>query len=129
MTYEWADHTGEVELVIEGSSEEEIFVDALRAYGELAADEGEPAARSIAVEAADRADLLVRWLEELIYLADVDGFVPERVREIEVRPGGLRAEVEGRVGSPSPLVKAVTYHDLEFAFDGTRWHARVVLDV
>lgn len=127
--YRWVDHTGEVELVIEGSSEEEVFADALRAYRELAAGEGEPAARVIVVEGADRADVLVRWLEELIYLADAEGFVPERVQAIEVRRDAVRAEVEGRVGSASPLVKAVTYHDLEFAFDGARWHARVVLDV
>lgn len=129
MTYRWVDHTGEVELVIEAWSEEEVFADALSAYRELAAGEGEPAGRVIAVEGNGRADLLARWLEELIYLADAEGFVPERVVEIEVERDGLRAEVEGRVGSASPLVKAVTYHDLEFAFDGTRWHARVVLDV
>lgn len=129
MTYRWVDHTGEVELVIEAWSEEEIFADALSAYRELAAGEGEPAGRVIAVEGSGRADLLARWLEELIYLADAEGFVPERVVEIEVERDGLRAEVEGRVGFASPLVKAVTYHDLEFAFDGRRWHARVVLDV
>jgi SHS2 domain-containing protein len=129
MTYRWVEHTGEVELEIEGRSEEEIFADALSAYRELAAGEGESAGRVIALEGSSRADLLARWLEELIYLADAEGFVPERVVEIEVERDGLRAEVEGRVGSASPLVKAVTYHDLEFAFDGTRWHARVVLDV
>lgn len=129
MTYRWIDHTGEVELLIEGSSEEEIFADALRAFRELAAGEGEPATRVIALEAAGRSDLLARWLEELIYLADAEGFVPEQVSEIEVERDGLRAEVEGRVGSSSPLVKAVTYHGLEFGFDGERWRAHVVLDV
>jgi len=129
VTYRWVDHTSEVEVVIDGSSEEEIFADALSVFRELAAGEGEPATRVVALEATGRADLLARWLEELIYLADAEGFVPERVVEIEVERDGLRAEVEGRVGSASPLVKAVTYHDLEFAFDGMRWHARVVLDV
>jgi SHS2 domain-containing protein len=129
MTYRWVDHTGEVELVIEAWSEEEIFADALSAYRELAAGEGEPAARSIALEAGDRADLLARWLEELIYLADAEGFVPERVVEIEVERNSLRAEVAGRAGSASPLVKAVTYHGLQFGFDGERWRAHVVLDV
>jgi SHS2 domain-containing protein len=129
MPYKWIDHTGEVELEIEGSSEEEIFADALHAYCELTAGEGEPASRAIALEGAGRADLLARWLDELIYLADAQGFVPERVVDIEVERDGLSAEVEGRVGSASPLVKAVTYHGLEFGFDGERWRAHVVLDV
>lgn len=131
MTYEWAEHTGELELLIEADGEGGVFAEALTAYRELAGGEGEDEEMvvEIGLNGVDRADLLAQWLDELVYLADTRGFVPERILAIEVWPDALRATVAGRVGSPSPLVKAVTYHDLAFGFDGSRWHARVVLDV
>lgn len=127
--YEWVEHTSEAELRIEASSEEEVFADALAAYRELATGDGEDAVEEIALQAPDRADLLARWIDELVYLADSRGFLPERVLELEVGPDALRATVAGRAGEASSTVKAVTYHDLAFGFDGSRWHARVVLDV
>lgn len=106
-----------------------MFADALSAYRELANGDGEEAVVEIGLDGVDRADLLAQWLDELVYLADTRGFVPERILEIDVWRAALRAIVAGRTGSPSPLVKAVTYHGLGFTFDGSRWHARVVLDV
>ena len=41
----------------------------------------------------------------------------------------VRAEVAGGLGAPPPLVKAVTYHRLEFSAHGAGYRARVVLDV
>lgn len=118
-----------MELRVEADSEEGVFVDALDAYRELAAGSGEETAYEIALQGSDRADLLARWIDELVYLADSRGFLPESVLELEVRPDALRATVAGREGEASSTVKAVTYHELEFGFDGSRWHARVVLDV
>jgi SHS2 domain-containing protein len=130
VTYEWVDHTGEMELRIAADSEAGVFAEALAAYRELGGGEGEEeAVAEIGLNGVDRADLLAQWLDELVYLADTRGFIPERILDVEVWPDALRATVAGRVGSPSPLVKAVTYHGLGFTFDGTRWHAQVVLDV
>lgn len=129
MSYEWVDHTSELELRIDAASEEDVFVDALDAYRELAGGAGEEATYEIELAGADRADLLARWIDELVYLADSRGFLPERVLELEAGPASLRATVAGREGEASAAVKAVTYHDLAFGFDGSRWQARVVLDV
>ncbi len=41
----------------------------------------------------------------------------------------MRARIDGVVGSPRPLLKAVTYHGLEFAPRGDGWRAKLVLDV
>jgi SHS2 domain-containing protein len=127
VTYAWREHTAEVELVIDAASEEDVFAEALRAFAELVEVEhaGEPAAHEVELEEADRARLLAAWLEELIYLADTESFVPERA-EIELRPGGLRARVEGRRAQVDPIAKAATYHRLTFE---PGWHATVVLDV
>jgi SHS2 domain-containing protein len=131
MTYEWGHHTAELELRLESETEEGVYRDALAAFGELvgSAAPGESVRVPVEVEAADRPGLLVAWLEELVYLADARSLEPEHMSELAIAEGSLRASVIGRVASPRPLVKAVTYHGADFHHDGSRWQARVVLDV
>ena len=129
--YRWIEHTGEVELSVEGATVHEIFVDAMRALAELLADEprGALRRRDVSVTGSDRATVLAEWLAELVYLAETDAFLPERVAALEADESALRATLEGRSATPRYLVKAVTYHRLEFAPVDGRWRARVVLDV
>jgi SHS2 domain-containing protein len=133
MAYGWAEHVGELELRIEAASEGEVFVDALRALhevlGEDAAPAGARAVRDVAVEGRERALLLAAWLEELAFLAETEGFVPEAVERLELGAAVLRARVAGREGAPPHLVKAVTYHRLAFEPAGDGWRAVAVLDV
>jgi SHS2 domain-containing protein len=128
--YRWVDHTAEVELHIEAQSREEVFADALAAFADLVSrdGEGEPAEHDVAVAARDDASLLAAWLEELVFLAETDDFVPESAA-LELTNGHLSARVSGRRAGPAHLVKAVTYHGLEFAQDNDIWRAKVVLDV
>lgn len=128
----WGEHVGELELHVWGASEPELFVDAARALAELLDEEDAPSrgvTRTVGVEGADRALLFAAWLEELAFLAEVDGFVPERVEAIQLGAGRLRARVRGHRGSPPHLVKAVTHHRLAFAPEGDGWRAHAVLDV
>ena len=130
--YRWLDHTSERELWIEDESPKAVLGEAAIALGELLSDrgKGEPVTHRVAVSSSDMPTLLAEWLEELVYLAETDGFVPERVVEIELAGSAVEAVVAGQRAEPQTLVKGVTYHGLEFAEDGENaWHARVVLDV
>ena len=130
MTYEWRDHTAEVELVVRGPSAEEVFreaADALGRYVELDRG-GEPAARVVELSGRDHPTLLVALLEELIYLADTDGFVADDTA-VTLSETDLRVELTGRTTSVQPIVKAATYHDLQFQRTDGCWEARVILDV
>jgi SHS2 domain-containing protein len=127
------EHVGELQLWIAARTQEEVFVEALRAVAEIL-DEPPTGAREveereIALEADDRAVLLADWIGELAFLAETDAFVPDAVAALELGDGGLRARVRGHPGRPPHLVKAVTYHDLRFEPDGDGWRAQVVLDV
>jgi SHS2 domain-containing protein len=128
VSYRWVDHTAEVELHVEAASQQEVLEDAMKAVAELLdGGSGLRESRHVRVDAPDRGALLVQWLEELVFLAETDGFIPE---EAEITLGdGLEATVQGRLGEPRPLVKAVTYHGLEFEPAGDGWRAKVVLDV
>lgn len=129
--YRWVDHTAEVELEIEAPTEREVLAEALAALGELLGFAGAVADehRTIAVSAADRPALLASWLEELVFLAESDGFVATRLESLDLRDDSLQAAVGGALGEPPPLVKAVTYHRLEFAPTERGYFARVVFDV
>jgi SHS2 domain-containing protein len=129
--FRWVEHTAELGLEIEAPSPEGVFEEALAAFAELAGDgEGPRTTRNIELEAPEQAMLLVDWLNELLYLADAEQFVPERIVSLDLDDGRLRATVEGQFGEPSQLLKAVTLHRLEFRRDETvGWRAHVVLDV
>ena len=123
-------HTGELELELEAEQPAGVFVDAALALADLIGDErGDPLSLRVRVEAADRASLLVEWLNELVFLAETEGLVAEELRELELRERTLEATVTGRRAEARQLVKAVTYHDLVFERRGGGWFARVVLDV
>ena len=129
--FRWLEHTAELGLEIEAPSREAVFEEALAAFAELVGGgEGPLRTREVEVEANEPGLLLVEWLSELLYRADAEGFVPERVASLELDGNRLRATVEGRLGEPSQLLKAVTLHRLEFGEDSRAgWRAHVVLDV
>ena len=132
QVYRWIEHASELELVIEAPTEAAVFADALTAFAELVAENGDAngARHTIELEADDLGVLLVDWLNELVYLAEVEQFVPEHLTNLELHGAKLRATVRGRRGEPRPLVKAVTLHRATLERDDEAgWRARVVLDV
>jgi SHS2 domain-containing protein len=131
MTYRWMEHTAELELEIETATEEAVFTEALDALAELLGDSsgGERVSREVDVDAAERSLLLAAWLDELVYLAEVEDLVPEAVCGLALRQRGLRATVRCRRGSPPHLVKGATYHRLRFVRSERGFEATVVLDV
>jgi SHS2 domain-containing protein len=128
--YEWREHTAEVELHVRAESPEAVLADAVDAFGRLVEedDEGEPAEHPLDLEGRDLGDVLVRLLDELVYLADTASFVPDAA-DLRLEGTRLAGSVRGRRAALDPLVKAATYHRLSFAPDGEGWRARVVLDV
>ena len=129
--YRWVDHTAEIELEIEAPSEREVLADALSALAELlgVAETSGDEHRTVAVSASDRPALLASWLDELVFLAESEGFIATRIESLELGSDSLLAIVRGSLGEPPPIVKAVTYHRLAFGTAGRGYFARVVLDV
>ena len=137
--YRWRDHTAELELELEAATEREVLSDALDALRELL--EGDETAvlaevdddrlerRAVRATAGDRPALLAAWLEELLFLSESEGFIPLAVEQLSLEDGGLMAIVSGRVGEPRPLVKAATFHRLQFEPSQRGYRGRVVFDV
>jgi SHS2 domain-containing protein len=127
--YRFVDHTSELELELEAESAERVLEEALAAFAELAGSgDGDVVEREIVLDAPDLPALLASWLDELLYLADTEGLLPESA-ELELTGPRLTGRVRLRQGKPRPLVKAVTLHRLRFRRDNGVWRGRVVLDV
>jgi len=129
--HRFVEHGGEVEVELSAGDEIGIFAAGLDAFAELVAGsvEGEPMEVQIALRGRDRALLLVDWLNELLFLAEVERFVPTRITAIELDDEHLQATVAGHRGTPRPLVKGVALNRLAFEQEGGVWHGRVVFDV
>ena len=90
--------------------------------------------REIAVEGSDEAMLLVNWINELLYLHDIDGWLLTQAEVDPCVPPRLTARVTGERFDPGrhprgTLVKAATYHDFSILVDRDRVTLRMVLDV
>ncbi len=89
----------------------------------------EVAARGVSVEA-----LLVNWLNECLYVHDLEGFVVSDVVRPEITPTGVHALLRGEPVDPSrhprgTVVKAATSHGLEVCETPGRVSARVLLNI
>jgi SHS2 domain-containing protein len=130
VTYEWREHTAEVELAVEAASRAQVFEEAAEAFGRYVELDtgGEATSHRLELNGHDCGTLLVALLEELIYLADTEGFVADAARA-SIAGTRLTVDLVGRRTAVQPIVKAATYHNLTFEHAGAVWRARVVLDV
>ena len=153
--YELFDHTADIGIEAYGRDLKEAF--ANMAYGMFSViaeldKVGETESRDIALEAEDREALLVAWLNELLYLFDVEHIIFKRFEislvegksfgELRASPSAssgqgpgarLRARAYGETFDPKRHVlntgiKAATYHTLKVEQEnGAR--LRVIFDV
>src|SRR5438128_1420079 len=134
--YRLTPHASEIGLAAWGDTLAEAFEEAARALVAVTFDPRTiriRETREVAVQ-ADRPDrLLVRFLNELVYSIDAQGFVAARAH-VELTDGGLKARLRGRVADSfrpkrrGPQVKAATYHGLEID-PGPPWRVRVIVDI
>jgi SHS2 domain-containing protein len=115
----------------------EVFMNAARGMWSLMVEPGTARREEklpVKVEAGDRETLLVAWLNELLYLHEVEEFVVADYTIRHLSDTLLEAEVWGeRVDRARHAlvghVKAATYHLLQVLPTAAGWEARVVVDV
>lgn len=134
-SHDLLEHTGEVHLRIRAGSLPELLMEAGRALGELML-RGQPAGPArgrwepVAVRSADRAALLVDWLNELIFRAERDREVPTEFEVLEAGETQVLARVRGvPVPEPPALVKAATLHRARVEPVAEGMEADVILDI
>lgn len=129
--------TADVGIVATGADLAELFANAARGMWHYVLDTaGVQPTGWVRVElVAPRVEeLLVAWLNELLYRFEVDGFVPVEYRFPVLEGRRLVAELRGERLDPTRHalrghIKATTYHGLEVRRDPEGWQARVIFDV
>lgn len=135
--YEIIDHTADVGLRVHGPHLAHVFEKAALGFYDLmvgltAVEERQ--VRHVRVEAEALDELLVRWLSELLYLFDVEGFLGKKVTVVLEPSWQLKATVHGELFDPQRhelklLYKAVTYHKASVEFRDGSWTAQVIFDI
>ncbi|MEW6582421.1 MAG: archease [Actinomycetota bacterium] len=124
------DHPGELELRLGHATLPGVYREAVRALAREIGGGGDAAEeRPVALDSTGPETLLADLLNEVLYLAEADGFLARDVIVDELADGRMRARLVGGRGTPRGLVKAATYHGLRVWHARGRWHATVVLDV
>jgi len=135
--YRQLPHTADLAWRLWGASLPELFENAGCALSATLTDRRylrRRATREVSLKAFDREALLVDWLNHLLYLFDVDGFVGRDFQVVSLTDEHLEARVTGESFDPARHpsltgVKAATFHQLSIVPAGDGWQATVVLDL
>jgi len=130
-------HTADIGLEATAATCEELFIAAAEGFKAMVFGDTpvQPAvAQRIEVLADDLPALLVAWLNEILYLCETTGLVPERFRIEHLDERHLSATVMGETFDPTRhsverMAKAVTYHKLTVEERVNGWYARVYIDL
>ncbi len=127
------EHTADLSLHVWGDDLVDLFATAARGMFSLVAEaggEGLGPARRVALTALDVETLLVDWLNELLYLHEVERVVIVEVAFERLTETQLEAEVRGTpVGERLAQIKAVTFHNLVVTSGPDGYEAELVFDV
>ncbi|MGQ9476590.1 MAG: archease [Actinomycetota bacterium] len=131
------EHTADVGIRACGRSREELFANCARGMMSLILDPGRVVPREevdIAAEAAELEALLVRWLSEILFLVEAEGWAFADFEVWEVTGKRVRGKGAGEPLDPdrhlvTGEIKAPTYHQLRVAEEGGTWVAQVIFDV
>jgi SHS2 domain-containing protein len=138
INFTLVDHTADLGMEVRAPSLSGLFEASAWALlqiilGARPAD-GVHRSRTISLSAEDAADLMVRWLGEILYLLDGEGLLVTGIDVKQVLPRSLVAVVMTRDFNPAHdtivrEIKAVTYHQIAVTRKDEYWAARVIFDL
>jgi SHS2 domain-containing protein len=132
--YNVIDHEADIGLEVYGKSLEELFINAVKGLFSLIVD-----AKDVQPEKGKRFDTngngetLIVFLNELLYMWDVEGFIPKEF-SLKIDNNRLTGTVIGGIFDPAKHtakqeVKAVTYHGFSITQNKNGFKARIIMDV
>jgi SHS2 domain-containing protein len=131
--FEEIEHTADLAMRVYGQNMRELFTNAAHGMFALMAEpslEGPACKREVSLEAMDYESLLVDWLNELIYLHEVEGETYYRFAIKTLSPTQFKAHVTGGfTKSKTKAIKAATFHDLAIKETANGLTATIVFDV
>ena len=135
--YEQFPHTADIGVRVFGKDPEELFVNAAFAMFDIIADlEGLKGdiVKDFKVQADNQEELLVAWLDELLYNFYTKQIIFYKFEVKEISPTSLSARAYGRPVSANrnrlkTEIKAATYSDLKITKTGEAYQVEIIFDV
>jgi len=135
--YRILEHTADTGFEVRGSSKEELFEAAARAFFHMLWQIGtdrHSRSETIEVTGGDLEELMVNFLEEFLYRYDAKGLVCTRIKVLSITGTMIRAKAwmqdfDGDTDRELLGVKAVTYHQLYIGRKDGTWMAQIFLDI
>jgi SHS2 domain-containing protein len=134
--FEVIEHTADVGIRAFGQSQAEAYANAARGMFSLIVDLETiqtGLSRHVKVDGSDCEDLLVAWLNELIFLFDTQQVLFSRFEIQTISDTHLQALCQGEKVDPQRHeikigIKSATYHMLKVE-QTSRWQVQVILDI
>jgi len=135
MSYKIIEHTADLAVELSGESLGRLLESAVLAYVELLIDPDSvypTLTKSFSVVADNPEGMLVGVVNELIYLFEVNEFVPHHA-SISIDGDTVYCKVFGETADSSRheflhCIKSATYGGLKVEFDDKRYLATLILD-
>ena len=135
--FEFVDHTGDLGVRVFVQTLPELFQQAAEALIFIITDPETiqiKETRTILLEAKTDEELLITWLNELVYLFDTEGVLFKIFEVLSIHDHHLEALAQGEIYMEDrhPIktaVKAATYHQLKIEHHRGVWTAQVIFDL
>ena len=127
----------ELAVKVTGGSQADLFANSAFALFDVISDVEKIEIKErlpLEVEGADRDDLLVNWMRELLYLYQGSGYLLKEFVIREVKDTSVKAEVCGEKVDPDrheikQEIAAVAYHQSRMTKTGNQWTAQLIFEV
>lgn len=135
--YKLISHTADLGIEVTGEDLKELFSNAGHAFIDVITDVGLVLPKQkeiIDVSAQDLEELMVKWLNEFLYLYDTKQLLFCEFVPLSLDSKTLKAQVRGEPFDASRHlvkheIKAVTYHSLSVKKKDGVWQARIIFDI
>ena len=131
------DHTADLGIMVTGSDLRDLFEKAAHSMMQIMIQErptGKTSSLQLSVSGEDYADLIVRWLGEILYLFQGDGKVVTSTEISSITQSHINSTLQTVPFNPKQHevlaeIKAVTYHRIEVVCENGRWKATIIFDL
>jgi len=135
--YRITNHQNEMAVRITGGSQADLLVNSSQALFDVMVDAEKIEIKErlpLEVEGADRDELIVNWLRELLYLYQSGGYLLKEFNITEVKDTVVKAEVCGEKIDPDrheikQEIATVAEHKSRMQKTGNQWVAQVIFEL
>ncbi len=138
--YKFIEHTADIAVAVSGDSPEELFTASAEAFASSIAGNivlPETATHDLTINAATYEELLVEFLNELNYLAEVKKLIFTGSERVAISEKDNIFELAARIKlhklEPGYVldneIKAITYHQMKIEYKNNLYSTRIVFDI